>query len=154
MTSSSFAGIPRPPASLLLLAIGFTIAGTLHLVRPAPYIRIVPPWLPMPAGWDQFAVDVQLSSGTSMLGYYQRALELRRRLAGRLSDRIEWCPAPEGVLLYQRGPLVVACNFRSRPVRLEVGGRLLATSSVLARHRRRRLTLPPNSAAWLDVSPA
>jgi hypothetical protein len=80
-------------------------------------------------------------------------LELRRRLARRIPDRIEWCRAPEGVLLYQRGPLVVACNFLSRPLRLEVGGRLLATSSRLARHRRRRLTLPPNSAVWLDVFP-
>ena len=122
--------------------------------RPNAGFSTAPPWLPMPEGWDQYAVDVQVGSGTSMLGYYRRALELRRRLAGRLSDRIEWCAAPEGVLLYQRGPLVVACNFLGRPVRLEVGGRLLATSNVLARHRRRRLMLPPNSAAWLDVSPA
>jgi len=121
--------------------------------RPNAGFSTASPWLPMPEGWDRYAVDVQLSSGTSMLGFYQRALELRRRLAGRLPDRIEWCTAPEGVLLYQRGPLAVACNFRSRPVRLEVGGRLLAASNRLARHRRRRLTLPPNSAAWLGVSP-
>ena len=87
-----------------------------------------------------------------MLGFYQRTLELRRRLAGRLSDRIEWCTAPEGVLVYQRGPLVVACNFLSRRVSIEAGGRTVATSNPLARHRRRRLTLPPNSAVWIDVS--
>ena len=119
--------------------------------RPNAGFSTAPPWLPMPEGWDQYAVDVQLSSRTSMLGFYQRALELRRRLAGRLPDRIEWCPSPAGVLMYQRGPLAVACNFLSRPVRLAVGGRLLATSHRLARHRRRRLTLPPNSAVWLDV---
>jgi alpha-glucosidase len=124
-----------------------------HRGRPNAGFSAGSPWLPMPVGWDRYAVDVQLGSGDSMLGFYQRALELRRRLARRLPDRIEWCPAPEGVLLYQRGPLVVACNFLSRPVRLEVGGRLLATSSRLARHRRRRLALPPNSAVWLDVFP-
>jgi alpha-glucosidase len=106
----------------------------------------------MPEGWDQYAVDVQAGSGTSMLGFYQRALELRRRLYGRLPDRIEWCPAPEGVLMYRRGPLVVACNFRSRPVSLEVGGQMVASSNLLTRHRRWRLTLRPNSAVWLDVS--
>jgi alpha-glucosidase len=105
----------------------------------------------MPEGWDRYAVDVQLGSLTSMLGFYRQALELRRCLARRLPDRIEWRPSPEGVLVYQCGPLVVACNFLSRPVVLEVGGRLIATSSLLARHRRRGLTLPPNSAAWLDV---
>jgi alpha-glucosidase len=88
-----------------------------------------------------------------MLGFYRRVLVLRRRLSGRLPDGLEWCPAPEGVLIYQRGQLVVACNFNSRPVRLELGGRPIATSNVLARQRRGRLTLPPNSAAWLDVSP-
>jgi hypothetical protein len=107
----------------------------------------------MPEGWDRYAVDVQLSSRTSMLGFYQRALELRRRLDGRLPDRLEWCRAPDGVLMYQRGPLVVACNFRSRPVSLETGGQTVAASNLLTGHRRRRLTLPPNSAVWLDVWP-
>jgi alpha-glucosidase len=128
---------------------------------PMPWHRGMPnagfsttaPWLPMPEGWDRYAVDGQLGSLTSMLGFYRRVLGLRRRLARRLPDGIEWCPAPEGVLLYQRWQLVVACNFRSRPVGLAVGGRLLAASNVLVRHGRRGLTLPPNSAAWMDVSP-
>jgi hypothetical protein len=107
----------------------------------------------MPAGWDENAVDVQAGSQSSMLGYYRRALELRGRLARRLPDRIEWCASPDGVLMYRRGPLVVACNFLSRPVALDVKGRAIATSNALARHRGRRLMLPPNSAAWLDVSP-
>jgi alpha-glucosidase len=123
-----------------------------HRGKPNAGFSTGAPWLPMPEGWDQYAVDVQAGSGTSMLGFYQRALELRRRLYGRLPDRIEWCPAPEGVLMYRRGPLVVACNFRSRPVSLEVGGQMVASSNLLTRHRRRRLTLPPNSAALLDVS--
>ena len=121
--------------------------------KPNAGFSTAPPWLPMPEGWDQYAVDAQMGSLTSMLGFYRRLLGLRRRLAGRLPDGIEWRPAPEGVLLYQRWQLVVACNFLSRPVRLEVGGRLIAASNVLARHRRGRLILPPNSAAWLDVSP-
>jgi alpha-glucosidase len=124
-----------------------------HRGRPNAGFSTASPWLPMPEGWDRYAVDVQLSSRTSMLGFYQRALELRRRLDGRLADRLEWCRAPDGVLMYQRGPLVVACNFRSRPVSLETGGQTVAASNLLTRHRRRRLTLPPNSAVWLDVWP-
>ena len=111
-----------------------------------------PPWLPMPAGWDRSAIDAELASSGSMLQHHRRALALRRRLAGQLPDRLEWCPAPPAVLAYRRGRLVVACNFGRRPAGLHVGGRLLIASSPLVRHRRGRLTLPPSSAAWLDVS--
>jgi alpha-glucosidase len=111
-----------------------------------------PPWLPMPDGWDSYAVDAQLGSSGSMLHHYQLALALRRRLARQLPDRLEWCPAPPGVLAYRRGRLVVACNFGRRPAALQLGGRLLLASSPLVRHRQGRLTLPPSSAAWLDVS--
>ena len=40
---------PRPSLSLVLLALLFVAAGIMHLVKPGPYIRIVPPWLPAPA---------------------------------------------------------------------------------------------------------
>ncbi len=89
-----------------------------------------------------------------MLGLYRRAIAMRRQLGGRLEDRMEWCPAPDDVLLYERGRLVVVCNFSSRPVRLEVGGRLLISSDPLVRRRGRLLSLPPNSAAWLDALPS
>ena len=111
-----------------------------------------PTWLPEPPGWDRFAVDAQLASSGSVLRHYMRALSGRRRLAGRLPDRLEWCPAPEGVLMYRRGPLVVACNFGLRRVDLEMVGRLVAASDSLVRHVSGRLTLPSSSAAWLDVS--
>ena len=39
----------HPTRSLVLIAIVFIVAGLLHLLKPAPYIRIVPPWLPAPA---------------------------------------------------------------------------------------------------------
>jgi alpha-glucosidase len=108
----------------------------------------------MPEGWDQYAVDVQLGSAASMLGHYRRAIAIRRQLAPRLADRMGWCPSPDDVLLYERGRLVVACNFSSRTVKLEVGGRLLISSDPMVRRRGRQLSLPPNSAAWLDVLPS
>jgi alpha-glucosidase len=122
-----------------------------HRGKPNAGFSTAPPWLPMPEGWDQYAVDAQLGSGASMLGLYRRAIAMRRQLGGRLEDRMEWCPALDDVLLYERGRLVVACNFGSRPARLEVGGRLLISSDPLVRRRGRRLSLPPNSAAWIDT---
>jgi uncharacterized membrane protein len=35
--------------SKIAISILFLIAGTLHFVRPAPFLRIVPPMLPRPA---------------------------------------------------------------------------------------------------------
>jgi uncharacterized membrane protein len=67
MTSSSLAGIPRPTLSLLLLAIGFTVAGMLHLVRPAPYIRIMPPWLPAPAALVLISGVAEIAGGLGIL---------------------------------------------------------------------------------------
>ena len=124
---------------------------------PLPWHRGLPnagfsaaaPWLPMPAGWDRLAVDVQARSGESMLGHFRRALEERRRLAGRLPERIDWLKTQQGVLAYARGPLLVACNFNHRPVRLHISGKLVVGSDPLGRLRGRILSLPPNSAAWV-----
>src|SRR5258708_17549703 len=82
-----------------------------------------------------------------------RALSLRRQLAARLPDRLEWCPAPDGVLTYRRGPLFVACNFGARPVELEIGGRLLMAGDRLAPPVRRGPKLPPRSPPPPDPSP-
>jgi uncharacterized membrane protein len=38
----------RLTLSIVLLSIGFVAAGILHLAKPAPYVRIVPRWLPAP----------------------------------------------------------------------------------------------------------
>jgi alpha-glucosidase len=109
------------------------------------------PWLPMPAGWDRLAVDAQAASGDSMLGFYRRVLTLRRRLAMALESELSWGPAPEGVLTYEHGRLSVAVNFLAREVELPASGALLIASDPLARHRDGKLTLPPNSGAWLSL---
>ena len=109
-----------------------------------------PPWLPMPPGWARFAVDAQSGSPGSMLSLYRRVLVVRRRLAPWLPATITWSRAPDGVLVFNRGRLAVACNFRGREVKLPITGRLLLASHPLACQRAGRLTLPPNSAAWID----
>jgi alpha-glucosidase len=108
------------------------------------------PWLPMPVGWDGFAVDAQTGSASSMLTFYRRALALRRSLAIRLPHDMRWCAAPEGGLVYRRGTIAVAVNFLSRPVELEFVGRLLIGTQPMVRLRAGRLCLPANSAAWVD----
>jgi len=121
-----------------------------HKGQPNAGFSKAAPWLPMPAGWDSLAVDAQAGSTGSMLVFYKRALALRRSLVGMLPGRVRWCPAPEGVLVYEHGRLTVAVNFLARTVELPARGRLLVTTHALARCRNGRLTLPANSGAWLD----
>jgi alpha-glucosidase len=110
-----------------------------------------PPWLPMPPGWDRFAVSAEDASASSMLSFYRRALALRRRLSPWLPPVIWWQPSPQGVLVYRRERLTVACNFLRYPVRVPVSGRLVMASAPLARLDDGWLTLPESSAAWLDA---
>ena len=112
-----------------------------------------PPWLPMPPGWDRFAAGAQEASGNSTLAFYKRALALRRRLSPWLPASMAWRPGPAGVLAYQRERLTVACNFLSRPMRVPARGRLLLASASLATLAEGCLTLPANSAAWVDSNP-
>jgi alpha-glucosidase len=122
-----------------------------HKGQPNAGFSKTPPWLPMPAGWDSLAVDAQAGSADSMLVFYRRVLALRRGLANMLPNRLEWCPAPEGALVYEHGPLSVAVNFLASQVKIPVRGRLLIGSHPLVRHRDGKLTLPPNSGAWLSL---
>jgi alpha-glucosidase len=120
-----------------------------HRGQPNAGFSKASPWLPMPVGWDRLAADVQAGSEASMLGHFRHALAARRRLAGRLEHRLDWRPAPAGVLAYSRGVLSVACNFHARAARLPLGGRLLLASNPLINVRQGVLNLPANSAAWL-----
>ena len=48
MATRASAEPQRVTLSRVLIAVIFTVSGVLHLVRPATYLSIVPPWLPEP----------------------------------------------------------------------------------------------------------
>jgi alpha-glucosidase len=105
-----------------------------------------PPWLPVPAGWDD-----HLRSPT--LPLTRAALRLRRSLhaAGSLSpdDPVAWTVDDDDRLTARRGEgfaLVVAMG--SAPVPLPPG-RVLLTSGPLAADG----SLPPDTAAWVAPGP-
>ncbi|HWO44470.1 MAG TPA: DUF3459 domain-containing protein, partial [Methylomirabilota bacterium] len=119
--------------------------------EPNAGFSVAQPWLPMPQGWDRFAVDAEDASAFSMLQFYRSALAHRRRLAPWLPPSFGWLPAPQGVLAYQRERLSVACNFLSRPVAIPACGEPVLASDPLVFLREGMLNLPANSAAWLDA---
>ncbi len=60
----------------IILALIFIAAGMLHFLKPAPYIAIMPPWLPA------HALLVQLSGVAELIGGIGLLLERTRRTAG------------------------------------------------------------------------
>jgi alpha-glucosidase len=119
--------------------------------EPNAGFSVAEPWLPMPPGWDRFAVDAEDASAFSMLQLYRSALAHRRRLAPWLPPSIGWLPAAQGILAYQRERLTVVCNFLSRPVAIAACGEPVLASDPLVCVRDGMLNLPANSAAWLDA---
>ena len=57
----------RLSLSLVLVAAIFVVAGVLHLVKPAPYIRTMPPWLPAPATLVLVSGVCQILGGAGVL---------------------------------------------------------------------------------------
>jgi uncharacterized membrane protein len=68
--------IPVPTISRVALALFFIIAGTAHFISPAPYLAIVPTYLPWPAAM------VALSGVAEILGGVGVCLRSTRRAAG------------------------------------------------------------------------
>jgi uncharacterized membrane protein len=61
--------------AVAVAAVFYIAAGTLHFVKPAPYLMITPPYIPWPAGM------VRISGGLEMLGGIGLLLPATRRAA-------------------------------------------------------------------------
>ncbi|MGH3303432.1 MAG: DUF3459 domain-containing protein, partial [Streptosporangiaceae bacterium] len=109
-----------------------------------------PPWLPQPAGWRQLAADQQAADPGSMLALYRAALRTRgtARNPRLADDTLAWLAAPDGVLAFSRaGGFGCVVNLGTGAVPLPPHRALLLASGPLADG-----LLPPDTAAWLDLS--
>jgi len=106
-----------------------------------------PPWLPQPAWFADYAVDVEINDPTSFLSLYRRALQLRREHFADPVVGLEWIdllPLTDA-LAFRRGDQVCLVNTGRSPVELppDWGQVLLASAPVTGR------LAPPNCAVWL-----
>ena len=64
----------RAVAGRYILAVFFIVAGSLHFLFPAPYIRIVPPFLPLPRLLVFISGIAEITGGAGLLvPKFQRA---------------------------------------------------------------------------------
>lgn len=120
---------------------------------PVPWVATAPsfgfgdtddPWLPQPADYGRYAVDVQAGDPTSTLELHRRALALRRaHLTG--DEEVDFLDLGRAVVAFRRGSGVVCViNMGTRPVVLPPGRLLLASGDGPTDG-----LLSPDDAVWL-----
>jgi alpha-glucosidase len=110
------------------------------------------PWLPVPPGWDRYAVSRQHRDGGSMLTLYRRALALRAAHPALGSG--EATVSTEGDVLTVRsvgGGEAVRCvvNMGSGTALVSCPGSVLLASAARPHRMGDSLALPPDTAVWL-----
>jgi alpha-glucosidase len=115
--------------------------------------RAAPPWLPVPADWDRYAVSRQAEDDGSMLGLYRRALALRSEHPALGSG--EASVSRRGDVLTVRctgGGRTVRCvvNMGEGTALVRASGTVLLASGAQVTRTGRSLALSPDSAVWLE----
>ena len=67
MAASLDTAQPRVTLPLMLIAAIFIVGGVLHLVKPAYYVRIMPPWLPAPMALVLISGVFEILGGAGVL---------------------------------------------------------------------------------------
>jgi alpha-glucosidase len=108
------------------------------------------PWLPQPADWGRYTVEVQAADPSSMLSLYRAALRIRRG-DGALGDgAIAFLDTEPSVLAFRRGERFVSItNFADQPIPLPAGELVLTSEELTATGE-----LPSDSTAWVRTPPA
>ncbi|CAN5447436.1 DoxX family protein [soil metagenome] len=58
---------PRISVSVVLIALLFATSGILHLVKPQPFVSIMPPWLPAPIALVLISGVLEISGAAGIL---------------------------------------------------------------------------------------
>jgi alpha-glucosidase len=118
---------------------GFTEAGRDGCRVPIPWEADAPSygfgptdrsWLPQPATWAEYALDRQQGVAGSTWELYRAALRLRRE-HGLGRGTLTWERAPDDVLAFRNGDLLVLTNLSATPAALPAGARVLLASEPL-----------------------
>ncbi|MCZ2860510.1 glycoside hydrolase family 13 protein [Blastococcus sp. VKM Ac-2987] len=125
--------------------------------NPSPGVgfstRPAEPWLPVPDGWDRYAVSRQSRDGGSMLILYRRALALREAHPALGSG--EATVSTRGDVLTVRCTAAdgsaVRCvvNMGSETSLVRSRGTVLLASNTSVRRSSATVALPPHTAIWL-----
>ena len=63
---------PRITISIALIALMFATSGVLHLVKPQPFVSIMPPWLPNPLALVLISGVFEIAGAAGILAPFTR----------------------------------------------------------------------------------
>jgi alpha-glucosidase len=133
--------VPLPWTSDAAYSHGFS--------APRPDGTTAQPWLPEPAWWGEYAVDVEADTPDSMLSLYRSAIALRRSESGLREYPLAWLEisgADGDVLAFTRGDVACVVNLGAEPASLPQHSDVLLASGELPGGR-----LPTDTAVWLRL---
>ncbi|GAA1865266.1 glycoside hydrolase family 13 protein [Asanoa iriomotensis] len=99
-------------------------------------------WLPQPAVFGELALDRQLGVPGSTYSLYVSALRLRRE-HGLGRGSVTWVPAPDDVVAFRNGDVLVLTNFGSGSTALPAGAEVLLSSEPVS-----GLEVPGDVTVW------
>jgi len=111
------------------------------------------PWLPIPAGYVENAMDVERADPASFLELYRKSLSIRKILGLGKDIEIEWHEAPEGVIYFTRGKnFVLLSNTTDQNIDLAINDpvTIILASSTGTLILGTTVTLPANTTVWLQ----
>ena len=111
------------------------------------------PWLPQPADWAQYCMNVEVADPGSSLNFYKQILQLRRGNASLGGEgAITWIDSEPEIMHFTREPaLEVVVNTSSVEKSVKVAGKKI----LLASHEGTSATdgvlqLPADTTVWLE----
>jgi alpha-glucosidase len=108
------------------------------------------PWLPIPQSWQDLSIDKQEEDAESSLHLYRHALQVRRDSLKNEREIFWRETGQDGLLVFERGDLLVLLNTSSEEKFYPVSGDLLLTSHSGVTADGNLVKLPKGTACWVS----
>ena len=108
-------------------------------------------WLPIPESWHDLCINKQEDDEGSSLHLYRRALRARRQLFKGDREIIWREDSASGLLVFERGDILVLLNTSKDEQSYPASGELLLSSHPKVTSNGKTVTLPSLTACWVAL---
>jgi alpha-glucosidase len=109
-------------------------------------------WLPIPESWQELSINKQEEDSESSLHLYRKALSIRRQLFKGDREILWREDGDDGLLVFERGALLVLLNTSSEEKSYLASGELLLSSHAGVTSDGKTIKLPKATACWVALS--
>jgi alpha-glucosidase len=109
-------------------------------------------WLPIPESWQELSINKQEEDKGSSLHLYRRALRARRQLFKGDREIIWREDGADGLLVFERGDVLVLLNASKDEKSYSASGELLLSSHSGITSDGKKIKLPNATACWVALA--